>query len=278
MPLIDKEIRQRLGEVLIGADESQIQNICYDLRTAHFFSKSARSMDRCELMPGESIFVESVEKIKLPDDMLARVSLRNSRIRQGLALEAPVYQPGHETKIYFRVSNISKSKITLQSGDGIASLFFEQLSGSVQKPYCGTFQEEDKFKGMGNYESAYRNAMEDLEEKADELRHIEKSMYGNVINLMVIFIGIFSLININVQMAAADAIDAGKFLMFNLTTVGSVAFLSALICGVAEKHRRETPDEEKHRFLRWAGRNFRWLIAVVCFVAAILLYICGGTN
>lgn len=278
MPLIDKEIRPLLGDVLIGADERRIQNVCYDLRTASFFSKSARSMEQCDLMPGETVFVESVEEIWLPHDLIAMVSLRNSRIRQGLTLDAPIYQPGHKTKVYFRISNISKSKITLKSGDGIATLLFERLSGPVQKPYSGTFQEEDQFKGMGNYESAYRGAMEDLEDKVDEIRHIEKSMYGNVINLMVIFIGIFSLININIQMAASNAIDAGKFLIFNLTTVGSVAFLSALICGATEKHRRETSEAKEHKVLWWAGRHFRWLIAASCFAVAIFLSVCGGVK
>ena len=274
MPLIDREIRELLHSgILQDAQEAYVQNICYDLRTAHFFSLKARSTDHVDLMPGESIFVMSVEKIRLPNDMIAHVILRNSRIRQGLALEAPIYQPGHWTNLYFRITNVSKSKIGLDTKDGLASVLFERLSGPVEKPYNKTFQEEFDFRGMGDYESKFRGAMEDLEDKADEIRHIEKSMYGNVINLMVIFIGIFSLININIQMAISDIVDVPKFLVFNLTTVGSVSFLAALIDEAVGKSEQLTGTAPAR--WRWIRRHLRWIMAGVCFLAAILIYLLG---
>ena len=48
------------------------------------------------------------ELIHLPSTLVARVMLRNSRIRQGLSLDAPLYFPGHSTRVFFRVTNIGQ--------------------------------------------------------------------------------------------------------------------------------------------------------------------------
>lgn len=53
------------------------------------------------------------EKIKIPNNMVGKVVDKNSRIRQGLLTTSPVYQPGHETYIYFRIQNVSENIITL---------------------------------------------------------------------------------------------------------------------------------------------------------------------
>ena len=186
MLLVDREIKQLIDDnVLVGADINNISNICYDLCSSRFFSSDTKMMTSCDLMPGETVFVESRERIHLKNDMIAKIVLRNSRIRQGLSLEAPIYQPGHYTKIYFRITNISKCKINLDTNNGIASIMFEKLSHDVDRPYHGTFQDEFNFSGMGDYESSYRSAMQDLEHKADEVKNIEKKLYSNVINLMV---------------------------------------------------------------------------------------------
>lgn len=79
--------------------------------------------------------------------------LRNSRIRQGLHLDAPLYLPGHETIVYYRVTNFSGRAITLKEGDGIAAITFEELPEPVDSPYSGGFQKEMKFSGMGKYGS-----------------------------------------------------------------------------------------------------------------------------
>ena len=102
----------------------------------------------------QSVFIECKEKIALQDNIAASVILRNSRIRQGLQLDAPLYFPGHETVVYYRVTNFSGRAITLKEGDGIAAITFEELPEPVEKPYSGGFQKETKFSGMGKYREA----------------------------------------------------------------------------------------------------------------------------
>ena len=118
MVIVDHEIMDRVkSENLIDSfDDSCLTNIGYDLRAKRFYA-SSKGEESITLQPNESAFVESVEVVSMPTDMLGRIALKNSRIRQGLSLDAPVYQPGHKTYAFLRVTNISKNIITLSRGN-----------------------------------------------------------------------------------------------------------------------------------------------------------------
>lgn len=157
MVLTDREIHSWTSKhgLIENHDPDHFTNIGYDLRADHFASKDATS-SHVTLKSGESVFVGAKENIKLPNDMIARVSLKNSRIRQGLSLDAPIYQPGHHTKVFFRLTNVSNDEIELREGDKYALIMFEKLSGPVDAPYKGTFSEEMSFSGMGEYMGIYK--------------------------------------------------------------------------------------------------------------------------
>lgn len=102
MILVDRDIRRLIETgVITNADINQIGSISYDLRTESFAQTDGGILSEITLAPGESAFVACMETVHMPPDMLGYISLRNSRIREGLRLDAPVYQPGHETTIFF---------------------------------------------------------------------------------------------------------------------------------------------------------------------------------
>ena len=187
-------------------------------------------------------------------DSLALANVKNSRIRQGLSLTAPIYQPGHKTKVFFRVTNITKKIIKLNLEKGIAYLLFLPLGESVEKPYNGTFQNEETFVGMGAYQSALGDDMIDIEKKVDAVKNIEKNVYGNVLSIMGIFIGIFSLINVNLSLVAASA-GMATLLTFNFATVGAIAFLIGLINAIL-------PDGKNHKLI-WCASGLAFLASIV---------------
>jgi deoxycytidine triphosphate deaminase len=136
------------GESFISPfSEEAVTAIAYDLGTESFAVEPGNEKTSYDLLPGESVFVKSKETIKFPNDIIGRVILRNSWIRQGLMLSAPVYYPGHHTRIFYRITNISKQSLKLDCEKGIASIMFEKLDGPVLKPYEGTFQGEFDFSG-----------------------------------------------------------------------------------------------------------------------------------
>lgn len=235
MVLSDTKIKELMQSgVLENAQDDNVGPVSCDLTTKAFYTSAGKS-GTALLNPGDSVFVASREIIHLPDNLTARVLLKNSRIRQGLDLEAPLYFPGHETVIYYRVTNISADTIELDATRGIAQITFEPVEGVVEHPYAGTFNQEFEFRGMANYSNIYQSEMRKIDSKTNEVLGIEKRMYANVLALMAIFAAIFTLVNVNVQALSADS---PLILTVNLATIGSFAFLVGLIALVIKPREK----------------------------------------
>lgn len=245
MLLIDKKLSKQGASMIKPFHEDQVTNIGYDLKTDCFFLDTKTSKSEVNLAPGDTVFVRAEEELDLPDNMAAAVQLRNSRIRQGLSLTAPIYQPGHKSKVFFRVTNATRQMIHLDTKKGIGYLVFLPLEESVANPYNGAFQNEDAFVGMSTYQSTLADDVTELEKKVDTVKNIEKNVYGNVLSIMGIFIGIFSLINVNLSLVTANATMA-TLLTFNFATVGAIAFLIGLINAIL-------PDGKNHKMIWWAS-------------------------
>ena len=257
--MIDKRLYEQGTSMLKPFCAEQVTNIGYDLQTDCFLLDTKTAKSEVDLAPGDTVFVRATEELNLPDYMAAAVQLRNSRIRQGLSLTAPIYQPGHKSKVFFRVTNATRQVIHLDTKKGIGYLIFMPLEESVEKPYNGAFQNEDAFVGMSTYQSALADDVTELEKKVDAVKNIEKNVYGNVLSIMGIFIGIFigifSLINVNLSLVTANATMA-TLLTFNFATVGAIAFLIGLINAIL-------PDGKNHNKLWWASG--------IAFAASILV-------
>lgn len=228
--------------------------VSYDLATQYYFADKAEYQQKLTsytLNPGDSVFVSSVEVINLPADLSCSVKIKNSRIRQGLRLDAPLYFPGHETRVYFRVTNVSSDIVTLDTKKGIAQIVFERLDEPTDAPYEGAFSDEFSFKGMGTYESLYEHDLKKLEKKSGEIEGIEKRIYGNVMTLMAIFAAVFTLVNIN--MGFQKTPDVKLVVAINLATVGSFSLLAGLIALPLK------PKEWCVRFVPWVDSGRRRL-------------------
>lgn len=259
MVLVDHEIRTRANEtnLIQSYDERCLTNIGYDLR-AKQFTVGGEMKASVTLEPGESTFVEPVESVNMPKDLMGQVVLKNSRIRQGLSLEAPFYQPGHQTRVYFRLTNISADSITLEADQKYATIVFQKLSQDPEQPYEGVFQQEFSFRGMGDYQDIYKRQMKELEKKADNIKELESSIYANVLTILSIFVALFTFLTINVTLTANSA-TVKMYFIFNALMLGCISFLVALLNTVVKTTKN-----------RW----FSWLPAIVAFAVAFVLYYC----
>ncbi len=237
---------------ITGGDPSCVTNIGYDLRANAFYAEDKHT-DSYTLQPGCSVIVESVEIIHFDNDTCGVLNIKNSRIRQGLSIDSPVYQPGHTTRIYFRMTNMSSDSIILSCGEKYAMLMFEQLSDTPDKKYEGTFRDEFAFSGLSGYKDAYGEQIKRIDKKRIDLEELEKSIYGNVITIITVFIAIFSLLNINFGLAEKSA-GVISVLVYNLSTLGSISFLSVLLHTLLGTSPRHSP--------------LLWAIPIVCFVLA----------
>lgn len=228
--------------VIEGAVEENVGPVSYDLVTRSFYDRTG-SHQSFDLAPGDSVFVACEEVINLPSDLSARVLLRNSRIRQGLSLDAPVYFPGHRTRVFFRVTNVSARSINLNRSKGIAQIVFDRVDGTVMHPYSGAFSDEFDFSGLASYEDVYKSEMRELDRKADEIKGMEKRIYERAITLFAIFAAIFTLVNVNAGIAGADS-SSISVLAIDLSIVGGFSALVGLtgfVLGVESTAAKAAP-------------------------------------
>ena len=166
MILVDKDIKTRIQERKELIDpkdykESNLNGVSYDLTIDVIYDKDEQSHSIYELKPGETVFVKTEERLIIPHDILGRIAEKHSRMRQGLVVAGPHYQPGHNTYAFLRVGNISENVIKLEKGTKIAQVMFEQLPDIPDMPYDkqpgASFQNEEKYRGLGNYKEKYEN-------------------------------------------------------------------------------------------------------------------------
>lgn len=263
MILVDREIRalseEELG-LIRGFDQSCLSSVGYDLRT-EYFVVDKKERQTAVLLPGESVFVASREAVQMPTNLLGRVYLRNSRIRQGLSLESPVYQPGHFSKVFFRLRNLSNNEIELSTGEKYAMIVFEQLTGEPDKHYGGTFQEEIDFKGLADYKEIYEKQMNEINRKTEDLKNIERSIYANVLVILTVFVALFSFMTANLGFFSEET-TAKEFLVGNFILLGSISFLVAML--------RTTIEIKKYKgFEKWAI----WVAVLAFFGIALWLFV-----
>ena len=212
--------------------EDSIGNVSVDLRIKSIIGTD-ESLSEYELNPGETVFVETMEKLNMPLDLIGVIEEKNSRMRQGLVVSGPRYQPGHQTSIFLRVQNISTVVIRLAKGNQIAQIFFETLDKEVA-PYAGTFQGESQYKGLGNYQQQYEeNMFQRMDQKKSDfdkdIAKVTDRIYANVLTLMGIIVAIFSIISINYT-AFAKAHLTGKYIIsMNISLAFSIVLLMGLV-------------------------------------------------
>src|SRR5881296_3047304 len=101
------------------------------------------------LHPGEFVLGSTLERIKLPDDLVARLEGKSSLGRLGLLIHstAGFIDPGWDGHVTLELSNVANLPITIYHGMKIGQLSFVQLSEPAETPY-GTDGLGSKYQGQ----------------------------------------------------------------------------------------------------------------------------------
>ncbi|MGH3033962.1 MAG: dCTP deaminase [Gaiellaceae bacterium] len=163
MVLSDRTIRRLLEEGRIGIDpyeEELLQPSSVDVRVDRFFRvfHNARYAfidvkqpmeELTELVevgddgepfilhPGEFVLGSTLERITLPDDLVARLEGKSSLGRLGLLIHstAGFIDPGWDGHVTLELSNVANLPITIYYGMKIGQLSFVQLTEPAETPY-----------------------------------------------------------------------------------------------------------------------------------------------
>lgn len=89
------------------------------------------------LHPGEFVLAGTLEKVTLPDDIVARLEGKSSLGRLGLLIHstAGYVDPGWSGRLTLELSNVANLPITLYSGMRIGQISFLRLTTPAEHPY-----------------------------------------------------------------------------------------------------------------------------------------------
>ncbi len=89
------------------------------------------------LHPGEFVLGSTLERITLPDDLVARLEGKSSLGRLGLLIHstAGFIDPGWDGHVTLELSNVANLPITIYPGMKIGQVSFVQLTEPAETPY-----------------------------------------------------------------------------------------------------------------------------------------------
>ena len=89
------------------------------------------------LHPGEFVLGSTLERVRLPDDLVARLDGKSSLGRLGLLIHstAGFIDPGWDGHVTLELSNVANLPITIYHGMKIGQVSFEQMTEPAGKPY-----------------------------------------------------------------------------------------------------------------------------------------------
>lgn len=235
MVLVDKDIMSRMTEnepLISNFNEDNLGAISYDL-TLECILVGNDEFSSYELAPGGFLFIKAREHLAMPLDLIGRIEEKNSRMRMGLVVTGPTYQPGHKTAIFLRIHNISNNIITLRKGTSIAQIVFEKLNDIPDTPYHqnsqASYNNEFVYSEYGNYETEYKKDIKEMERIKENLEEKETQIYGNILTFVGILMGIFSIVTLNLEAFASADLSSRFILIMNLSITLAIELLMSII-------------------------------------------------
>ena len=158
------ELRQLVRDIKLveGLLESEFRNPVgtgFDLRVGElhaiagksYVGKDGRIMPETELLarcdkdtghhvikPKEYYLIKTIEKLNLPEDIMAVFYPRSTFHRSGIHIVTGLADPGYRGELTFGISNMSAYDFILEMGSRIAHVLFFRVSGG--RSYQGKWQ------------------------------------------------------------------------------------------------------------------------------------------
>jgi dCTP deaminase len=123
--------------------DSQIQPASLDVRLGENFitHPGGERIDLDQdfaftLLPGECVLGVLLERLRLPDNVVARIEGKSSWARQFLTVHSAGFvDPGFRGDITLELKNDGRHVLTLKPGDLIAQVSFQSLAAPAIRPY-----------------------------------------------------------------------------------------------------------------------------------------------
>lgn len=96
-----------------------------------------KDTDQFIMQPGDFVLAVTLERVKIPDNMMGRLEGRSSLGRMGIVVHstASIFDPGWNGKCVLELGNLGRMAVALTPGMRICAMTFEELSSPSEKPY-----------------------------------------------------------------------------------------------------------------------------------------------
>lgn len=240
MYLVSETIQGKYPDILENSKSENWGTFSYDLQVDKIYNLDGHKENtHYELKPLESVFVSSVEIINMPLDLVGIITLRNSCIRMGLELSAPVYHPGHKTRVFARLTNISQGEISIEHNQSIFSIMFGNLDQETTA-YSGTFKDEFTYKNLGEFHEIPIPKLKKISQKIGKLEELESKIYSNIMIISTIFIGIFSMLSLNFNVWLQEGAELISLISYNLILLGGLFVFASLIMLITNRYKENS--------------------------------------
>lgn len=93
--------------------------------------------ERFIMQPGDFVLAVTLERVKLPNDLMGRLEGRSSLGRLGIVVHstASTFDPGWDGNCVLELGNMGRIAVALESGMRICAMAFEELKSKSDTPY-----------------------------------------------------------------------------------------------------------------------------------------------
>ena len=143
-PFEPSTIRENGVDLRLGGEVAHLHNLdkLVDTRKGDLNLQIFYSIERGDefvIKAHEKVLLTTLERIKLPGDIMAFVELRSSFARLGLMIPPTIIDAGFEGNITLEVEG-SSFPIKIYKGERFAHIIFAKTLNPVERPYRGRYQ------------------------------------------------------------------------------------------------------------------------------------------
>jgi len=125
--------------------ERSLQPAGYDLRVGDeaYVDGTMIRVDEAgsvRIPPGRHALVLTLERVKLPDDVMGDIRIRSSLAREGIIGSFAWVDPGWDGNLTLALFNPSREEVELMYAERFAQIAFIKLEAPAKNPYRGSYQ------------------------------------------------------------------------------------------------------------------------------------------
>ena len=130
------------------ADRTRHEGVTFGLSAAGYdvrieFDRDG-SVEEKLLSPGEFLLASTIERFRMPGDIVGIVHDKSTWARRGIAVQNTVIEPGWEGWLTLELTNHGPEPLLLKRGMGIAQILFHRLDEPTVRPYEGKYQAQER--------------------------------------------------------------------------------------------------------------------------------------